>query len=55
MSGSMARQGSQVQLEQSDMHITMNLAKMAKAGVSPTAKEGAEYLIMNPRVEVQIQ
>jgi len=32
MSATMARQGGRVQLEQSDMHLALNMAKMAKEG-----------------------
>jgi hypothetical protein len=34
MSASMARQGGRVQLEQSDMRLALNMAKMAKEGIS---------------------
>jgi hypothetical protein len=34
MSATMARQGGQPQLEQSDMCLTLNMAKMAKEGFS---------------------
>jgi len=36
MSGTMARQGGRVQLEQSDMRFALKLAKMAKGGFSHT-------------------
>jgi hypothetical protein len=39
MSATMARQGGQVQLEQSDMHPVLNMAKMAKDGFSCAAME----------------
>jgi len=39
MSATMARQGGQVQLEQSDMRLAMNMAKSAKVGFSRAAKE----------------
>jgi hypothetical protein len=32
MSATMARQGGRVQLEQSDMRLSLNMAKMAKEG-----------------------
>ena len=44
MSATMARQGGQVQLEQSDMCHSLNMAKMAKGGVSHTAIEETQYL-----------
>jgi len=39
MSATMARQGGWVQLEQSDMRLALNMAKMAKGGFSRTAIE----------------
>jgi hypothetical protein len=38
----MARQGGQVQLEQSDISLALNMAKMAKGGLSRTAIEETE-------------
>jgi len=38
MSATMARQGSQVQLEQSDMGLALNMAKMATGGFSHAAR-----------------
>jgi hypothetical protein len=52
MSATMARQGGRVQLEQSDMHLALNMAKMAKEGFSPAAIEETKYLIKKPRAEV---
>jgi len=40
MSATMARQGGLVQLEQSDMRLALNMAKMAKCGFSRAAIEG---------------
>jgi len=36
MSATMAKQGGQVQLEQSDMHLAMEMATMAKEGILRT-------------------
>ena len=52
MSETMARQGGQVQLEQSDMSLTLNMAKIAKGGFSCSAIEETRYLIKRPHVEV---
>jgi hypothetical protein len=48
----MARQGVRVQLEQSDMLLLLNMAKMAKEGFSRAAIEEIKYLIKKPRAEV---
>jgi len=53
MSATMARQGDRVQLEQSDMHLALKMAKMAKEGFSRAAIEEMKYLIKKPRPEVQ--
>ena len=53
MSATMARQGGRVQLEQSDMHLALNMAKMAKEGFSRAAIEETKYLIKKPRAEVR--
>jgi len=53
MSATMARQGGQVQLEQSDMHLALNMAKMAKGGFSRSTKEETQFLIKEPCSEVQ--
>jgi hypothetical protein len=45
MSATMAKQGGQVQLEQSDMRLALNMAKMAKEGFSHAAIEDTKYLI----------
>jgi hypothetical protein len=52
MSATMARQGGRVQLEQSDMRLALNMAKMAKAGFLRAAIEETKYLINKPRTEV---
>ena len=53
MSATMARQGGRVQVEQSDMRPALNMAKMAKQGISRAAIEETKYLIKNPRAEVR--
>jgi len=45
MSATMARQGGRVQLEQSDMCLALNMAKMAKEGNSRAAIEQTHQLI----------
>jgi len=45
MSVTMARQGGQVQLKQSDMRLALNMAKMAKGGFSCATIELTQYLI----------
>jgi len=52
MSATMARQGGRVQLEQSDMRLALNMAKVAKEGFSRAAIEETKYLINKPRAEV---
>ena len=53
MSATMARQGGRVQLEQSDMRLALNMAKMAKGGFSRAAVEETQYLIKKPLAEVR--
>jgi len=53
MSAIMARQGSRVQLEQSDMRLALNMAKMAKRGFSCTARQEAHFLNKEPCAEVR--
>jgi len=53
MSATMARQGGQVQLEQSDMRLALNMAKMAKESFSRAAIEETKYLIKKPHAEVR--
>jgi len=52
MSAAMARQGGWVQLEQSDMRLTLNMAKTAKGGCLRAAIEETQHLIKTPRAEV---
>jgi hypothetical protein len=49
----MARQGGRAELEQSDMRLALNLAKMAQEGFSRTAIEETKYFIKKPRAEVR--
>jgi len=51
MSATMARQGGRVQLEQFDMRLALNLAKMAKEGFSRAGIGETKYLIKKPRAE----
>jgi len=53
MSATMARQRGRVQLEQYDMRLALNMAKMAKEGFSCAAIEETKYLIKKPRAEVR--
>jgi len=53
MCATMARQGGRVQLEQSDMRLALNMAKMAKEGFSCAAIEETKSLIEKPRAEVR--
>jgi len=52
MSATMARQGGWVQLEQSAMHLALNMAKKANGGFSRATTEEIRYLIYRPLVEV---
>jgi hypothetical protein len=49
----MARQGGRVQLEQSDMRLALNMAKMAKGGFSHAAIKETQQLVKKPCAEVQ--
>jgi len=53
MSVTIAMQGGQVQLEQCNMCLALNMAKMAKEGFWRDAIEEMKYLIKKPRAEVQ--
>jgi hypothetical protein len=53
MSATMARQGGRVQLEQSNICLALNMAKMAKGGFSHAVVEETQYLIKKPRAEVR--
>jgi len=52
MSATMARQGGWVQLEQSDMHLDLNMAKMAIGGLSRAAIEETQHKLKEPLTEV---
>jgi len=49
----MARQGGRVQLEQSDMRLALNMAKMAEGGFSRRSKQETQVLIRKPWAEVR--
>ena len=53
MSATMARQGGRVQLEQSDMCLALDMAKMAKGEFSRAAIEETHFLFKKPRAEVR--
>jgi hypothetical protein len=53
MSATIAKQGGRVQLEQSDMRLAWNMAKMAKDGFSHAAIVETKYLIKTPRAVVR--
>jgi len=52
MSATMARQGGRVRLEQSDMCLALNMAKMAKGGFSRNSIEETQFLIKKPQADV---
>jgi hypothetical protein len=52
MSVTMARQGGQVQLEQSNMGLALNMDKMAKGGCLRAPIEVPQQPIKNPRAKV---
>jgi len=52
MSATMARQGGRVQLEQSNMSLALNMAKMAKGRFLRTKIGEMQYLMKKPRAEV---
>jgi len=53
MPATMARQGGRVQLEQSDMCLALDMAKMAKGGFLRATIEQTKYLMKKPREEVR--
>jgi len=53
MSATMVRQGGRVQLEQSDVFMALNMAKMATGGLLRAAIEETQQLIMQSRAKVQ--
>ena len=54
MSATMARHVGREQLEQSDMHLALNMAKMAKGGVWHATIEETQLIIKTPRADVQV-
>jgi len=53
MFATMAWQEGQVQLKQSDMHLALNMAKMAKGGFSRRAIEEMQQIIKKHHAEVR--
>jgi len=53
MTGTMTGQGGRVHLEQSDMHLALNIAKTAKEGILLARTEKTHQLIKKPRAEVR--
>jgi len=53
MSATMATQGGRVQLEQSDIRLALNMAKMTKGGFSRAVVEETQQLIKKPRTKVR--
>jgi len=53
MSATMVREGGRVQLEQSNMRLALNMAKMAKGGFLRAAIVETQQLIKKPRTEVR--
>ena len=53
MSATMARQGGRILLEQSDMRLALNMAKMAKEGFSRAAIEETKHLLKKPCAKVE--
>jgi hypothetical protein len=53
MSATMAKQGGQVQLEQSDMRLALNMANTSKEGFSRAAIEQTKYFYTNPGAKVR--
>jgi len=53
MSATLARQGGRIQLEQSNMLLAWNMAKLGDGGFLYTAMEEIQYLITRPHGEAQ--
>jgi hypothetical protein len=53
MSATMARQEGRAQLEQSDVRLAWNMAKIAKGGFSRGTVEETQYLIKKLRAKVR--
>jgi hypothetical protein len=52
MSAAMAMQGGHIQLEQSDIHLALNMAKIAKGGFSCATIDETQHLIKKPQGKV---
>jgi len=52
MLGTMPRQGGRVQLEQPNMDLALNMAKMAKGEISRAGMEETQQLINEPLTDV---
>jgi len=55
MSATMVKQGGRVQLEQSDMHLALNMATLAKEGFLRAASEEMQQVIKKQHAEVREQ
>jgi hypothetical protein len=53
MSATIARQGGQVKLEQSHMHLVLTMGKIAKAGFSCVTVKETQNPMKRPRTEVR--
>jgi len=53
MSATMVRQGGRIQLEQSNTHFALNMAKMATGGFSHAVIEEMQQFNKKPCAEVQ--
>jgi len=53
MAATMARQGGQVPLEQSDMSLGLNKAEMAEEGFSPAPTKETKYHMKKPHAKVR--
>jgi len=53
MSGTMARQGGPVQLEQSEMRLALHMTRMAKGGYLHAAIEETQFLLQKFRAKVR--
>jgi hypothetical protein len=54
MSATMGRERGRVQLEQLDMRLALNKARLVKAGFSCAAIEDTKYLIKTPLADVRV-
>jgi len=53
MSANMAKQGGRIQLEQSNKHLALNMAKIGNRGFSRTGTEELQHLINRLQVDVR--